>query len=160
MTTQSIALRSFALDVHEGRTRQRLTIHGVEMIRKLSNEDTDGRVAIFHQNIPPMAGPPLHRYSREDECFYVLGADHDRGRRAANYSARWRFGVCASWYGTRLPKLRPAPAQMLVMLSPGHLQQFFEELSLLNPGQSALDPVRVEQLMNKYGAELLGPPLA
>jgi hypothetical protein len=49
---------------------------------------------------------------------------------------------------------------MPAMVTPGHLQQFFEELALLNRGHSALDPVRAEKLMNKYGAELLGPPLS
>ena len=53
----------------------------------------------------------------------------------------------------------PAAAQMLVMVTPGRLQEFVEELSSLNKGVSTPDLVRAEQLMNQYGMELLGPPL-
>ena len=49
---------------------------------------------------------------------------------------------------------------MLVMVTPGSLQEFFEELSSLNKGLSTPDLVRAEQLMNQYGIELLGPLLA
>jgi quercetin dioxygenase-like cupin family protein len=72
MTTQAIALKSFALSAQEGRTAQPLNILGAEMLAKLTTDDTDGTVAIFQQNVPPMSGPPLHRHSREDEWFYVL----------------------------------------------------------------------------------------
>src|ERR1700757_11793 len=72
MATQVIAFKSFALGAQEGRTDQSLSILGAEMLAKLTNEDTAGSVAIFQQNVPPMAGPPLHRHSREDEWFYVL----------------------------------------------------------------------------------------
>ena len=53
-----------------------------------------------------------------------------------------------------------ATAQMLVMVTPGGFNQFFEELSSLNRGLAAPDLVRTEQLMNAYGIELLGPPLS
>ena len=72
MTTQSIAVKSFALSAHKGRTQQPLNILGADMLVKLKNDDTDGKVAIFEQRVPPMSGPPLHRHSREDEWFYVL----------------------------------------------------------------------------------------
>jgi hypothetical protein len=55
---------------------------------------------------------------------------------------------------------RHATAQMLVMVTPGGFNQFFEELSSLNRGLAAPDLVRTEQLMNAYGIELLGPPLS
>jgi hypothetical protein len=51
-------------------------------------------------------------------------------------------------------------AQMLVMVTPGGFNQFFEELSSLNHGLAAPDLVRIEQLMNDYAIELLGSPLS
>ena len=66
MTTENINLKSFALAAEEGRTQQPHNIHGAEMMAKLTNDDTDGAVAIFHQSVPPISGPPLHRHSRED----------------------------------------------------------------------------------------------
>jgi len=53
MTTQSIPLKSFALGAQEGRTQHTIDILGAEMLAKLTNDDTDGRV------VPPMSGRPL-----------------------------------------------------------------------------------------------------
>jgi hypothetical protein len=49
---------------------------------------------------------------------------------------------------------------MLVMVTPGGFNQFFEELASLNRGLPEPDLVRTERLMNSYGIELLGPPLS
>jgi glyoxylate utilization-related uncharacterized protein len=53
-----------------------------------------------------------------------------------------------------------SPAGTPVMVTPTHFQRFFEELTLLNGGLPAPDLVRVEQLMNEYGVDLLGPALS
>jgi quercetin dioxygenase-like cupin family protein len=68
-------LNAFALTAREGRTREPLDILGGETLVKLTNTDTNGAAAIFHQTLPPEAGPPLHRHSREDEWFYVLDGE-------------------------------------------------------------------------------------
>jgi len=72
MTTRNITLNAFALDAHQVRTREPLDILGEQTLVKLTNADTVGAVAVFHQTIPPLAGPPLHRHANEDEWFYVL----------------------------------------------------------------------------------------
>jgi len=46
---------------------------------------------------------------------------------------------------------------VLVLFTPGGFQQFFEELSSLIKALPTPDLVRVEQLMNKYGVEVLRP---
>jgi quercetin dioxygenase-like cupin family protein len=161
MTTQSIAVKSFALSAEERRTRQPLNILGAEMLAKLTNDDTDGRVAIFQQNVPPMSGPPLHRHSREDEWFYILDGqitiqvDGQRTILRAGGSAFAPRGTAHTFQN-----FGPAPARHLVMVTPGGFQRFFEDLTLLNRGLPAPDLVRVEKLMNQYGVELLGPPLS
>jgi quercetin dioxygenase-like cupin family protein len=161
MTTQSIAVKSFALSAQEGRTEQPLNIIGAEMLAKLTNDDTDGAVAIFQQNVPPMSGPPLHRHSREDEWFYVLEGqitiqvDGQQTILRAGSSAFAPRGTAHTYQN-----FGPAPARHLVMVTPGGFQRFFEELTLLNRGPAAPDLVRVEKLMNEHGVELLGPPLS
>ena len=162
MTTQSITLKSFALAAEEGRTRQPLNIlGGTEMLVKLTNDDTDGTVAISHENVPPMAGPPLHRHSREDEWFYVL-----EGRITVQVDGQQTIlragGSAFAARGTvhTYQNFGPTAARMLVMFTPGGFQRFFEELAVLNRGLRAPDLVPVEQLMNKYGVEVLGPPLS
>jgi quercetin dioxygenase-like cupin family protein len=160
MSTQTV-LKSFALAAEEGRTEQPLNILGAKMLAKLTDEDTDGAVAIFRQNVPPMSGPPLHRHSRENEWFYVLDGqitmrvDGQQTILHAGDSAFAPRGTAHTYQN-----FGPAPARHLVVVTPGRFQRFFEELSLLNRGLPAPDLVRVEQLMNAYGVELQGPPLS
>jgi hypothetical protein len=53
-----------------------------------------------------------------------------------------------------------ATARMLVMVTPGGFNQFFEELSCLNRGLPFPDLPETEKLMNSYGLDLLEPPLS
>lgn len=46
------------------------------------------------------------------------------------------------------------------MVTPGGFQRFFEELASLTRALPAPNLVRVQQLMNEYDVELLGPPLS
>jgi quercetin dioxygenase-like cupin family protein len=160
MTTPTLNLTSFALTTHEGRTRCPLDILGAEVLVKLGRSDTNGAVAIFHQDVPPMSGPPLHRHSCEDEWFYVLDGeitfevDGDRMVLRAGSSAFAPRGTAHTF-----KNFRDRSAKMLVIVTPGGFQQFFEELSALNCGLPALD-LRTERLMRDYGIELLGPPLS
>ena len=55
---------------------------------------------------------------------------------------------------------RDEAAHILVMVTPAGLDQFFEDVTALNKGLSQPDFARVEQLMQSYGMELLGPPLS
>lgn len=72
MTTQSIALKSFVLAADEGRTPQPLSLLGrVSTLAKLTNDDTDGTIAIFQENVLPKSGPPLRGST-------IAGAVHAR----------------------------------------------------------------------------------
>jgi hypothetical protein len=51
-------------------------------------------------------------------------------------------------------------AHLLVMVTPAGLDRFFEEVTELSDGSSRPDLSRVEQLMQDYGMEFLGPPLS
>jgi mannose-6-phosphate isomerase-like protein (cupin superfamily) len=161
MTTQSNKLNSFSLKAGQGRTAEPLDILGEEVLLKLTNSDTNGAAAIFHLTVPPMSGPPLHRHSREDEWFYVL-----QGRITAEIASQQVvLDAGGSGYASRgtvhtFQNFGDSVAQMLVMVTPGGFNQFFEELSSLNRGLPSPDLVRTEQMMNDYGIELLGPPLS
>jgi hypothetical protein len=49
---------------------------------------------------------------------------------------------------------------MLVMATPADFDHFFRALDALNRGLATPDYAGTERLMNDYGMELLGPPLA
>lgn len=161
MTTHSNNLNSFTLGAGQGRTIEKLDILGEDVLVKLTSADTNGAAAIFHLTVPPMSGPSMHRHSREDEWFYVL-----QGQITAKIGDRQVvLDAGGSGYASRgtvhtFQNFGDATAQMLVMVTPGGFNQFFEDLSSLNRGLSSPDLVRTEQLMNAYGIELLGPPLS
>jgi quercetin dioxygenase-like cupin family protein len=161
MTTHTTSLNAFVLAAGEGRTSEPLENHGQKTLVKLTNRDTNGAAAIFHQSVSPMSGPPLHRHSREDEWFYVLDGEitvEIDGERTVLREGGSAFAPRGTAHTFK--NFGDDTAQMLAIVIPGGFNQFFEELSSLNRGLSAPDLVRTGQLANRYGIELLGPPLA
>jgi mannose-6-phosphate isomerase-like protein (cupin superfamily) len=134
---------------------------GTSTLAKLPNDDTDGKIAIFQENVLPMSGPPLHRHSREDEWFSVVEGQMTVQIDGQQFILR-TGGSAFAPRGTAhtFQNFGPAGARVLVLFTPGYFQQFFEELSSLIKVQPTLEHVRVEQLMNKYGVEVLGRPLS
>ena len=161
MTTSPPALAAFTLLAIEGRPPQPLNVLGVEVLVKLADADTLGAVAIFHEIVPPMGGPPLHRHSYEDEWFYVLNGEVTSeidGKRRVLYAGCSAFAPRGTAH--TLQNFDHSPAEILVMATPGRLNLFFEELASLNAGRPTPDMTETERLMNDYGIELLGPPLS
>jgi mannose-6-phosphate isomerase-like protein (cupin superfamily) len=160
MTTNATNLSAFVVTAREGRMKEPLDFLGQRTLMKLTNSDTNGAAAIFHQTVPPMSGPPLHRHSREDEWFNVLDGEitvEIDGERIVLQGGDSFFAPRGTTHTFR--NFSDAVAQMLVLVMPGAFNQFFEELCSLHRGLSAPDPALTEQLANQYGIELLGPPL-
>lgn len=161
MTGFTLKAESFSLTAREGRTPEPLDILGQECLVKLANSDTNGAAAIFYLEAPPMSGPPLHRHSREDEWFYVLDGKvtlEVDGVRSVVRTGDSAFAPRGTIHAFQV--FGPETARLLVMVTPGRLNQFFEALSALNKPLPAPDFARTEQIMNEYGLELLGPPLS
>ncbi len=118
-----------------------------------------GAFALFEEEIPEGAGPPLDIHETERELCTVL-------------SGRVRFacdGVEAEAGPGRsvlIPPvaphafkgLGPGPARVLILLSPGHGAGFFcaVEAEGLGPGS---DPARLAEIAARYGIAVVGPPL-
>jgi quercetin dioxygenase-like cupin family protein len=161
MTTQNANSAPFTLASYEGRTPCPLDILGAEVLVKLGNGDASGFAVVFQHEVPAMSGPPLHRHSREDEWFHVLDGEvtfEIDGRRTVLHAGSSAFAPRGTAHTFK--NFCDSPANMLVMVTPGAFQQFFEELSALNRGLQEPDLVRTEQLMREYGIDLLGPPLS
>ena len=52
------------------------------------------------------------------------------------------------------------PGRLVTLTVPGGIDLFFEEFEAAVPAGSAIDPAKLLPLFEKYGYELLGPPLA
>jgi quercetin dioxygenase-like cupin family protein len=160
MTKTEEKRKTLVLGPQDHRMREPLDVLGEPGLVKLAGADTDNAVAIVHLTVPKLAGPPLHRHSREDEWFYVL----DGELTCEVDGQRFTAGAGASAFAPRdtahtFQNFRDEAAHILVMVTPAGLDQFFEDVTALNKGLSQPDFARVEQLMQSYGMELLGPPL-
>ena len=161
MTTHTQSLSAFTLVSGEGRTTQPLNVLGAETVIKLADADTHGAAAIFHQTVPPLGGPPLHRHSHEDEWFYVLDGEITTeidGQRNVLHAGDSAFAPRGTVHAFR--NFGKSATDILILVMPGRFSLFFEELSELNAGLSTPDVAGTQRLMTDYGIELLGPPLS
>jgi quercetin dioxygenase-like cupin family protein len=161
MTATELKLKTLVLGPQDYRLRGPIDVVGEPGMVKLAGADTDNASAVVHFTVPKLSGPPLHRHSREDEWFYVLDGeitwevDGQRFSGGAGTSAFAPRGTAHAFQN-----FHDETAHILVMVTPGGLDQFFEDVTDLNKGLSQPDIARLEQLMQSYGMELLGPPLS
>ena len=138
-----------------------LNILGDQVWIKLAGVDCAGGLSIMEDVTPPQAGPPLHRHSREDEWFYVLEGDY----LFEVDGNQMTVGPGHSLFAPRgtahtFQNIGPRPGRMIVLGQPAGMDVFFTELAaatkdMLEPDLSVIVPI-----FEKYGLELLGPPLA
>ena len=161
MTMAETKLKTLVLGPQDYRLGEPLEVLGEAGLVKLAGADTGNAVAVVHLTVPRLAGPPLHRHSREDEWFYVLDGDltwEVDGQRFAGGAGNSAFVPRGTAH--TFQNFGDEAAHILVMVTPAGLDRFFAEVTTLNKGLSQPDFPRVEQLMQSYGMELLGPPLS
>jgi len=126
-------------------------------------EHTGGQYALWHATVPPGAGPPRHRHSRESELFFVLGGQleftHEEQRLLAEP------GTCLLLSpGTthRFTNAGDQPAETLILVAPAGLEGLFRETGRDWSGQAALpgppDHEELERLLSLapgYGVDIL-----
>lgn len=153
-------VRSFVLGPRESRTAAPLNIVGEETLVKVGPADSDGLLALFHLDAPPMSGPPRHVHSREDEVFYVLegelvfeldGVSHTISTGGTVYLRR---GVVHAYQN-----FTDKPARLLIATTPGHFSVYFEEMSAMTPPGGMPEMGALAELSERYGLTFTGPPM-
>jgi mannose-6-phosphate isomerase-like protein (cupin superfamily) len=157
--TSPEALRRFVLSAGE-KPRSGLTwdIYGDLVTPIITGKESAGGLVILETVTPPRVGPPLHLHHREDEVFYVV-----EGKFIFEYGGKQMEGGP----GTHVFLPRDIPhcfqnigentGKMLVICQPAGVDLFFEDLSKL---QGPPEPAKVVPVFEKWGLELLGPPMA
>src|SRR5713101_6828118 len=127
------------------------------------HRDAGGRYALIEWMAPPaIPGPPLHIHRLTDEGFYVLEGEF--GFQAGEETLRRSSGAYVFVPRGRAHTFwnaRPAPARLLVVISPAGFEPYFAELSegLAAAGDSPDAGIRVRQALSaKYDIEVIGPP--
>jgi mannose-6-phosphate isomerase-like protein (cupin superfamily) len=139
--------------------RNRMTI-------KATAQSTGGAFGLIESLIAPGFSPPLHIHHREDESFWVLEGDitmrcGDRTFRAAAGSFVFMPRDVPHTYVVE----GDAPARMLTLLTPGGGEGFFVEGGR-RPEHDGLPPATppdielLKRVGERYGAEIIGPPMA
>ncbi len=118
--------------------------------------DTGGAFAIVHLIADPMAGPPLHLHTREDEWFYII-----RGEMTFQVDqTRFTAGPGTSVFAPRnVPhtwqNCTDEPVEAIGLITPPQFEDFFSErASGRGRGEDAAE------LSAEFGVILMGPPLA
>ena len=138
----------------------RFDIFGDQIWIKLGHADTNGSYAIMEAVTPPQGGPPLHRHSREDESFYVMEGDfvfEIDGEKIPASSGCTLFAPRGTAH--TFQNVGKTSGRVLVVVQPAGLDVFFDEVAQAASGMAQLDLQVVVPLAQKYGLELLGPPM-
>lgn len=150
--------------VHSGKARGprnvRFDIFGDQIVIKLGHADTDGSYAIMESVTPSQGGPPLHRHSREDESFYIIEGDFVFEVDGEQVPA----GPGCTLFAPRgtahtFQNVGNTTGRLLVIVQPAGLDIFFDEVAQVTSGMAQPDLQVIAPLFQKYGLELLGPPM-
>jgi mannose-6-phosphate isomerase-like protein (cupin superfamily) len=127
------------------------------------HRDPNGSYALIEWMAPPDgSGPPPHIHRVTDEGFYVLEgmfgflAGEETLRRSSGAYVFVPRGLVHTFWNDG-----PAPAKLLIVISPAGFEPYFAELSagLAAAGNSADAGLRVRQVLSaKYDIEVIGPP--
>lgn len=148
-----------AIVVEHGKGRA-IHVLGNEVIIKISSRDTGGAFAVFEGRTKPLEGPPLHRHRNQDEWWYILEGEYKFEMDGQEIYA----GAGATVFAPRgsrhtFQNIGTTPGRTLTTVVPGGIDIFFEELETAAPRGTVPEPAKILPVFQKYGQELLGPPL-
>jgi mannose-6-phosphate isomerase-like protein (cupin superfamily) len=143
----SINQGGIILGAGEGKT---IAVLGEAYTYKAAREETGGAYALIEHTVGG-DGPPPHIHTTEEEAFYVLeGALNVLvGERTVTATAG-AFVLVPRGTVHTFSNGGPAPAKVLVIISPAGFEQFFEEIA----GPPDLEKIRA--LAPKYHLEIVG----
>jgi quercetin dioxygenase-like cupin family protein len=135
----------------------RLSVLGEIITCKVTSGDTHGAYAVVEAVTPPQGGPPLHMHHDEDEMFYLLEGECEV--QCGDQTFKATTGALAI-----LPRKIPhgfrnigtTPSKILVTITPGGFERFFEEVSRL-PRDRPPDMDKIMAIARNYHLELLPP---
>ena len=120
----------------------------------VSGNETDGKIAVFEEIVPPGSGPPRHTHRAQLEVFHVIeggiqfevnGELFERGTGAA--------AVVPAGAVHAFRNIGAVPAVIhFEMLPAGDSEEAFRRIATGEIGD-------VEAFFDKYGMDLCGPPL-
>ena len=132
---------------------------GRDLVFKVTGEHTCGALDYFTVEVAPHGGPPLHVHHKQEETIHVL---HGRFKvRIGDETFELDEGGFA-YLPSKVPhaflNLTDAPAEIIVVYTPGGGHHFYEELGPATRNGTP-DRAVVAAIFEKHDMSLLGPPL-
>ncbi len=119
----------------------------------VTKAQTGGMPGLFRQTIAPKSGPPLHIHHSNDEFFYTLSGEFKF--KLGDHAVIGTPGsVVFVPRGTKhtFENSGTEPGVLLVGVTPGGLEKFFEE-------RQGVDAATADNINKRYDTESVGPPL-
>ena len=153
--------RGFRVGANEDRNREELLIMGGRFDLKVSARDTGGGFCLYDTTRQSKGGPALHLHHSQDEWFYVIRGEFIA--QVGDDTLHLHPGDSA-FAPRKVPhafaKVSEDEGQMLVMFQPaGSMEDFFHQMARLGPGIPRNQEVALKELWERYGMEIVGPPL-
>lgn len=149
---------AFVVGRGEGRP---VYVLGQEVRIKISSHSTAGAFTVFEGRTPALQGPPLHRHRDQDEWWYIVEGEYKFEVDGVEIRARAGDTVFAPRGSQHtFQNIGTTAGRTLTTVVPGGIDLFFEELELAVPRGTVPDFGKALLIFEKYGQELLGPPLA
>jgi quercetin dioxygenase-like cupin family protein len=129
-----------------------VSLGGVEVVFRMSGEETGGAYALLEFCLEPGRLVPPHAHRREHEVSYVLEGEigvrigPDELTATPGSLVVKRPQVTHAWWNARA-----SPARVLETISPAGLESYFRELADIQASRGFRDPGLVADLQDRYG---------
>ena len=135
-----------------------LNVLGIPMVIRIHGRDTCGVVSAVESHDVTGGGPPPHIHHREDETFQILEGEYEWTVAEKTFIAQKGTTIFAPrGIAHTYRYLGKTPGRLLCVITPSGFEEFFEEISALNPQQQQ-DIPHVIRIGTKYGLEFPLPP--
>lgn len=132
-------------------------VNRLRMLTKVTEARARGSLFIYERVVPPGGGVAVHAHTAEDECAYVLeGSLRYVVGRQSMVAAAGAYVVKPRGVAHGFVNDGPAPARVMEIAVPGHIERFYRELDelLRLAGPDALDDrAAVDALSRRYGID-------
>ena len=154
--TEDVEAQPFVVEPGEG-TAIRGPLGGT-LAFEARGEQTGGRLTVFENVIPPGDGPPHHVHRVEDEAWVVLeGTLRFRLGEDVRDAPAGSFVFAPRGTAHSFVNVTEMPARVLVIFTPGGIEQFFDHFAALPP--EAVNPGAYVRLGDAIGMDVVGPPI-
>lgn len=134
-----------------------LSVLGEKITCKVGSEDTEGSYSIIEEISPPGGGPPAHIHDETDEIFYILDGKYEiQCGDNTHIATAGSLAVLPRGIRHMVRNVNDEPGRVLVIIMPGGLTHFFEEIDAQSKVHD-LDPSKAMEIAKNHDVRFEQP---